>query len=76
SGLTVNGGINFKTIYPSVSASDSMVVINATGGIGKRVIPTGTGTVTSIATGLGLSGGTITTSGTLLVDTSSASILS
>lgn len=36
----------------------------------------GTGTVTSIATGLGLSGGTITTSGTLLVDTSSTSILS
>jgi hypothetical protein len=35
-----------------------------------------TGTVTSVATGLGLSGGTITTSGTLLVDTSSASILS
>ena len=34
------------------------------------------GTVTSIATGLGLSGDTITTSGTLLVDTSSASILS
>ncbi|CAB4204275.1 Intramolecular chaperone auto-processing domain containing protein [uncultured Caudovirales phage] len=34
------------------------------------------GTVTSIATGLGLSGGTITTSGTLLVDTSSTSILS
>jgi len=34
------------------------------------------GTVTSVATGLGLSGGTITTSGTLLVDTSSASILS
>ena len=33
-------------------------------------------TVTSVATGLGLSGGTITTSGTLLVDTSSASILS
>ena len=35
-----------------------------------------TGTVTSVATGLGLSGGTITTSGTLLVDTASASILS
>jgi hypothetical protein len=34
------------------------------------------GTVTSVATGLGLSGGTITTSGTLLVDTASASILS
>ena len=36
----------------------------------------GSGTVTSVATGLGLSGGTITTSGTLLVDTASASILS
>ena len=34
------------------------------------------GTVTSIATGLGLSGGTITTSGTLLVDTASASVIS
>lgn len=36
----------------------------------------GAGTVTSIATGLGLSGGTITGAGTLLVDTASASILS
>jgi hypothetical protein len=36
----------------------------------------GNGTVTSVATGLGLSGGTITTSGTLLIDTASASILS
>jgi hypothetical protein len=36
----------------------------------------GSGTVTSVATGLGLSGGTITTTGTILVDTSSTSILS
>ena len=36
----------------------------------------GSGTVTNIATGLGLSGGPITTTGTLLVDTASASILS
>ena len=35
-----------------------------------------TGTVTSVGSGLGLSGGTITTSGTLLVDTASTSILS
>lgn len=35
-----------------------------------------TGSVTSVATGLGLSGGTITTTGMLLVDTSSVSILS
>lgn len=34
------------------------------------------GTVTSVATGLGLSGGTITTTGTILVDTADASILS
>lgn len=37
---------------------------------------TGTGTVTSVASGLGITGGTITTSGTLAVDTSDASILS
>ena len=36
----------------------------------------GSGTVQSVATGLGLSGGTITTNGTLLVDTASASIIS
>src|ERR1035437_1870349 len=36
---------------------------------------TGSGTVTSVGTGLGLSGGTITTTGTLLVDTASAVIL-
>ena len=36
----------------------------------------GSGTVTNIATGLGLSGGPITTTGTLLVDTADASILS
>ena len=36
----------------------------------------GSGTVTNVATGLGLSGGPITTTGTILVDTASASILS
>lgn len=36
----------------------------------------GSGTVQSVATGLGLSGGTITTNGTILVDTASASIIS
>jgi hypothetical protein len=47
-----------------------------TASLSNRINAKGSGTVTSIATGLGLSGGTITTSGTLLVDTSSASILS
>jgi hypothetical protein len=44
--------------------------------LSNRINDKGSGTVTSIATNLGLTGGTITTSGTLSVDTSSASILS
>ena len=40
---------------------------------GNINISTGTGTVTSVATGYGLSGGTITTSGTLSVDTATLS---
>lgn len=45
-----------------------------TGTIGKAFFPTGG--VTNVATGLGLSGGPITTTGTILVDTANASILS
>jgi hypothetical protein len=40
---------------------------------GNITLSTGSGTVTSVATGYGLSGGTITTSGTLLVDTATLS---
>jgi hypothetical protein len=49
--------------------NDSLVLATA-------IAAKGNGSVTSVATGLGLSGGTITTTGTLLVDTSSTSILS
>lgn len=42
---------------------------DSTGGVGS-------GTVTSIATGLGLSGGAITTTGTIVLDTSSSVVLS
>jgi hypothetical protein len=52
--------------YTLPSASGTLALVGGSG----------IGTVTSVATGLGLSGGTITTSGTLLVDTASASILS
>jgi len=52
-----------------VSGSKRWVAIGSGGGGGS-------GTVTNIATGLGLSGGPITTTGTLLVDTANASILS
>lgn len=44
--------------------------------IGVVSVASGSGTVTSVATGLGLSGGTITSTGTLLLDTASASVIS
>jgi hypothetical protein len=50
-------------------ASDSIAVIEAvTGKVKPKLISYGT--VTSVATGYGLSGGTITSSGTLIADTS------
>lgn len=55
------------TTYTTRYRGDSIVTALAT---------KGSGSVTSVATGLGLSGGTITSTGTLLVDTASASILS
>ena len=50
-----------------------MVVADSTGKLSTQPISGGGGTVTSVATGYGLSGGTITTSGTLLVDTATLS---
>jgi hypothetical protein len=50
----------------------NMLYADATGVIKKAAVPSGgSGTVTSVATGFGLSGGTITTTGTLLVDSAS-----
>lgn len=66
-GDTRAGAIVFKT-------SDSLFY--GYNGLKWNALGGGSGTVTSVATGLGLSGGTITSTGTLLVDTSSASILS
>lgn len=40
--------------------------------VNRTVISSGTGTVTSVATGYGLSGGSITSTGTLLADTTSS----
>jgi hypothetical protein len=44
--------------------------------LGAIIATKGTGTITSVATGLGLSGGTITTTGTLILDTASPVVLS
>jgi hypothetical protein len=62
-------GVTDKIVTPN-AIYDFVVGRTAGGGGG------GSGTVTNIATGLGLSGGPITTTGTILVDTANASILS
>jgi hypothetical protein len=50
----------------------NMLYADATGVIKKAAVPSGgSGTVTSVATGFGLSGGTRTTTGTLIVDSAS-----
>jgi hypothetical protein len=57
--------VNTNANVTSVSAGSGISVSSTTGAI--TVSATGGGTVTSVATGNGLSGGTITTSGTLTV---------
>lgn len=60
----------------SYTLADSITLADSVSALRTAVNTKGSGTVTSIATGIGLSGGTITTSGTLLVDTASTSIIS
>ena len=61
----------------SGASTDSIVTVTSAGVLKKRNANVfGSGTVTSVATGLGLSGGTITSTGTLLLDTASASVIS
>jgi hypothetical protein len=69
--LHVTGRIRATTI-DSTATGMNMLYADATGVIKKAAVPSGSsGTVTSVATGFGLSGGTITTTGTLLVDSAS-----
>jgi hypothetical protein len=69
--LHVSGRIRATTIDSTATAMN-MLYADATGVIKKAAVPTGgSGTVTSVATGFGLSGGTITTTGTLIVDSAS-----
>jgi hypothetical protein len=71
--ITTTGTLAIDTVS-TIATKDKVkkdsIVLQAT------IATKGSGTVTSVATGLGLSGGTITGTGTLLVDTSSASIIS
>jgi hypothetical protein len=68
------GKVNIDSLRSMHNANDSMVVWQpTTGAFGMKPIPTAAGTVTSIATsnGTGITGGTITSSGTLAIDTTS-----
>ena len=76
--LYYNNGSSSLKLYGNVTTAKARLDTTVSNGL---VTPTmlatkGSGTVTSISTGLGLSGGTIINTGTLLVDTSSTSILS
>jgi hypothetical protein len=64
--LHVNGRIRAATI-DSIASPINMLTADVNGVIKKSAISTGT--VTSVATGYGLSGGTITTTGTIIADT-------
>ena len=41
--LDVRGGVNLPNLYSSTNATDSMMVVNSTGGVGYRSIPSGGG---------------------------------
>jgi hypothetical protein len=68
-----NGSMYVKTVPYTASNTATMKMLvqdTVTGQFKRTLIASGgSGTVTSIATGYGLSGGTITTTGTLIVDT-------
>jgi hypothetical protein len=59
-------------LYNDTLPAHYYAVVNQ-GQLSRALATTGSGTLTSVATGYGLSGGTITTSGTLLVDSATLS---
>lgn len=71
--LSKNG--EFQLPYYSTADTNQVAGFDIDGNMVLRTKSTGgSGTVTSVATGYGLSGGTITTSGTLLVDSAALSV--
>ena len=67
-GISSSGGLTptiANTGVTSLTAGTGISLSGSTGGV--TITSTATGTVTSVATGNGLSGGTITTTGTLIV---------
>ncbi len=77
SGSGLTGGGDSGTLNLSLLTScSSGQVLSWSGAAWVCTTATGTGTVTSVASGLGLSGGPITTSGTLSIDTTAVPLLS
>ena len=70
-------GFSLKWNIPNATSSDSYMPVSVNGifpdNTGNINITGGTGTVTNVATGYGLSGGPITNTGTLIVDTATLS---
>jgi hypothetical protein len=67
--ITIN---NTNNLYNN-NAEDSVLTTDIDGNLKMKLVSSGSGTVTSVATGYGLSGGPITTTGTLLVDSTTLS---
>lgn len=72
--LTSNKTIELPNSSSTLSTSVNGNFADANGNI--TISTGGSGTVTSVATGLGLSGGTITTSGTVELDTANSNVIS
>jgi hypothetical protein len=66
--LDVNGRIRVQQVDSSGTAPH-VLYVNSVGTITKGAFQSGGGTVTSVATGFGIDGGTITSTGTLAADT-------
>lgn len=66
--LSVDTTVVQKRVASGCAAGSSISAINQEGTVSCQ--PAGTGTVTSVVAGTGLTGGTITSSGTLAIDTS------
>ncbi len=61
--LSVTKGVKFSGLYNSTNVTDSLVVVNAVGGLGKRVIPS------AAASGWGLTGNAGTTAAANFIGT-------
>jgi hypothetical protein len=67
--LNVKGGVSLQSIYPSTNSTDSALVINSNGGVGKRALSSGGGTTKYTTNGFGTIVDSTTNSYTIKADT-------